>query len=178
MSEFLDHSGLITYTTKIKKYIKALFVEANESNASVPVGAVFYIASTTIPSGYLVCDGSAIDRTTYSKLFSVIGTSFGAGNGSTTFNIPDLRAKFIRSSGTSDGYSATFAVTQDATYIGNYTNGSTLTSGTLPLPMGNADKGVSISGSKFDVRGAASNTSARNYYIRPYNISLTGIIKY
>ena len=45
------------------------------------------------PSGYLICDGSAISRTTYSALFNVIGVSYGAGNGSTTFNLPNLKGK-------------------------------------------------------------------------------------
>ncbi len=62
----------------------------------VPSGTVISIASTTVPYGYLECNGAAISRTTYSTLFSGIGTVFGNGNGSTTFNIPDLRGEFIR----------------------------------------------------------------------------------
>ncbi len=53
-------------------------------------------ARSTAPSGYLKCNGAAISRTTYAALFSAIGTTFGAGDGSTTFNIPDLRGEFIR----------------------------------------------------------------------------------
>jgi microcystin-dependent protein len=45
----------------------------------------------TPPSGFLLCNGDAVSRTTYANLFGVIGTTFGAGNGSTTFNLPDLR---------------------------------------------------------------------------------------
>lgn len=63
---------------------------------SVPAGSVFYRASNTIPNGYLECDGSAVSRATYSTLFSVIGTTYGIGDGSTTFNLPDLRGEFIR----------------------------------------------------------------------------------
>ena len=47
-------------------------------------------AGTTVPTGYLLCDGSAVSRTTYSDLFFAIGTTFGAGDGSTTFNLPNL----------------------------------------------------------------------------------------
>ena len=61
----------------------------------LPVGFVVYYAYEEVPDGYLICDGSAISRTTYSELFSVIGTIFGAGDSSTTFNIPDLLDKFI-----------------------------------------------------------------------------------
>jgi microcystin-dependent protein len=46
-----------------------------------------------VPSGWLLCDGSAVSRTTYAALFAAIGTTYGAGNGSTTFNVPDLRGR-------------------------------------------------------------------------------------
>ena len=62
----------------------------------VPSGAVFCIAVATVPSDYLECNGDAVSRTTYSALFAVIGTAYGAGNGSSTFNLPDLRGEFIR----------------------------------------------------------------------------------
>lgn len=63
---------------------------------SVPVGTVISFASATPPEGYLPCNGAAVSRTTYSDLFTRIGTVFGGGNGSTTFNVPDLRGEFIR----------------------------------------------------------------------------------
>jgi microcystin-dependent protein len=64
--------------------------------AAVPSGTVHLFATTTPPSGYLECDGSAVSRTTYAALFAVIGTTWGAGDGSTTFNLPDLRGEFVR----------------------------------------------------------------------------------
>ena len=64
--------------------------------AGVPSGAVFCIAVASVPSGYLECNGAAVSRTTYAALFAVIGTQYGSGNGSSTFNIPDLRGEFIR----------------------------------------------------------------------------------
>ena len=64
--------------------------------AGVPTGSVFTMATTTVPSGYLECDGSAVSRTTYADLFAAIGTTWGAGNGSSTFNVPDLRGEFVR----------------------------------------------------------------------------------
>ena len=48
----------------------------------------------TIPNGYLLCDGRAISRQTYKTLFSVIGTTYGEGDGSSTFNLPDMRDRF------------------------------------------------------------------------------------
>ena len=62
----------------------------------VPSGSVFCRAVATVPTGYLECNGAAVSRTTYSALFAVIGTAYGAGNGSSTFNLPDLRGEFIR----------------------------------------------------------------------------------
>jgi len=58
------------------------------------IGTIKLHPSTSPPSGWLVCDGTAISRTTYSSLFGVIGTTFGVGDGSTTFNIPNLKGRF------------------------------------------------------------------------------------
>lgn len=58
-----------------------------------PVGTISLFAGSTAPSGYLICDGSAVSRTTYSNLFSVISTTYGDGDSSTTFNLPNLKGK-------------------------------------------------------------------------------------
>lgn len=65
-----------------------------------PIGTIFAFAGSEIPNGYLPCNGSAISRTTYADLYSVIGTTYGAGDGSTTFNLPNLTDKFIQGSDT------------------------------------------------------------------------------
>ncbi|MGB0695360.1 MAG: phage tail protein [Rhodospirillaceae bacterium] len=62
----------------------------------VPAGAVQAFAAVNPPDGWLVADGSPISRAVYADLFAVIGTTWGAGDGSTTFNIPDLRGQFLR----------------------------------------------------------------------------------
>lgn len=62
----------------------------------VPPGAVFHFARNTAPNGYLVCNGAIVSRTTYANLFAAIGTTFGAGNGTTTFGLPNLLGEFIR----------------------------------------------------------------------------------
>lgn len=66
-----------------------------------PAGIIMAFGGTAAPTGFLACDGSAVSRTTYAALFTAIGTTWGAGNGSTTFNVPDLRGAFLRGSGTS-----------------------------------------------------------------------------
>ncbi len=62
-------------------------------SAGTPSGILTPFAGTTAPSGWLICDGLAISRTTYASLFGVISTNYGVGDGSTTFNIPDLRGR-------------------------------------------------------------------------------------
>lgn len=64
------------------------------------VGAVVAFAGSTSPAGWLLCDGSAVSRATYAALFSVIGTTYGSGDGSTTFNLPNLTDRFIQGSAT------------------------------------------------------------------------------
>jgi microcystin-dependent protein len=73
------------------------------SGDSLPIGAVYAYTSLTAPSGSVLCDGTAYSRTLYSALFGVIGTTFGSGDGITTFNVPDLRSRFILGVGQGTG---------------------------------------------------------------------------
>lgn len=68
----------------------------------VPPGSVSAYAGISVPGGWLHCDGSAIDRTIYADLFAAIGTTFGSGDGETTFNIPNLRGRNIIGLNSSD----------------------------------------------------------------------------
>ena len=89
--------------------------------AESPIGSIIPFGGTSevVPSGWFLCDGRAINRTEYSVLFDIIGTNFGEGDGSTTFNIPDLRGEFLRGAGTnshsSQGNGGTVGQHQDAT---------------------------------------------------------------
>ena len=65
----------------------------------VPIGTIIAMSSDYIPTGYLLCNGSAVNRQTYSLLFAKIGTTYGEGDGTNTFNLPDLRGKFVRGLG-------------------------------------------------------------------------------
>ena len=65
-------------------------------DAANMAGAFQFFAMSTAPSGWLKANGAALSRTTYATLFAAIGTTFGAGDGSTTFNVPDLRGEFPR----------------------------------------------------------------------------------
>ena len=77
-------------------------INVAQLNALIPPGSVITTAATSAPSGWLLCDGAAVNRTTYATLFAAIGTTYGAGDGSTTFNIPDLRRRTPTGVGTSD----------------------------------------------------------------------------
>lgn len=64
------------------------------AGSGITAGIITPYAGDTAPTGWLLCDGSAVSRTTYSVLFDTIGTTYGSGDGSTTFNVPDLRGAF------------------------------------------------------------------------------------
>lgn len=84
--------------------IKAALDENNalvkSDTAPRMIGEIKYFAMNTPPSHCLACDGSAVSRTTYAALFAAIGTTWGAGDGSSTFNLPDLRNEWVQGAGT------------------------------------------------------------------------------
>ena len=84
----------------------------------VPSGVTLpYVMTGAVPSGYLLCDGSPVSRTTYSGLFAVISTTYGVGDGSTTFNLPDFQGQFLR--GYESGVSAAIGTAQDHAFQGH-----------------------------------------------------------
>jgi len=96
-------SSNVTFTLPAADGSNGQMLQTNGSGAlsfttvqGVPSGSVFCMAVATVPSGYLECNGAEVSRTTYAALFAVIGTAYGTGNTTTTFNIPDLRGEFVR----------------------------------------------------------------------------------
>lgn len=77
---------------------KAQELEEAMAKRGIPVGSIEYFAMAIPPAGYLKADGAAVGRETYPDLFAVIGTTFGSGDGSTTFNLPDLMGRFAQGS--------------------------------------------------------------------------------
>lgn len=73
--------------------------EKGEPGESIPVGSIIPYGNSVVPETYLLCNGQAVSRTDYPELFAIIGTSFGSGDGSTTFNVPDYRDKFVLGAG-------------------------------------------------------------------------------
>jgi hypothetical protein len=82
----------------------------------VPSGAIVMHASATIPDGWLLCDGSAVSRSQYSSLFKSLGTTWGAGDGRSTFNVPDMRGAAPSGVGTSTGYTQNETITLGTKY--------------------------------------------------------------
>ena len=78
------------------RYDGKRLLDASDLLGMVPSGAVLYFAGRTAPAGWLKANGAAVSRTAYAALFAAIGTTYGAGDGRTTFNLPDLRGEFIR----------------------------------------------------------------------------------
>lgn len=80
-------------TSTTESAISPAKLSASVSSLGTPPGVIFPYAGSSAPGGFLMCNGQAVSRTTYATLYSVIGTTYGAGNGSTTFNVPDLRGR-------------------------------------------------------------------------------------
>jgi len=72
----------------------------------IPAGSIIAFAGSTAPEGWLMCDGSAVSRTTYANLWALINTTYGSGNGSTTFNVPDMRSRMPIGAGSGTGLTA------------------------------------------------------------------------
>ena len=87
-------AGTKTFTGEI---FAAAFNGSHKGIGAEQPGMVSFFAMTTAPQGWLKANGDAVSRTTYANLFAAIGTTYGAGDGSTTFNLPDLRGEFLRS---------------------------------------------------------------------------------
>jgi microcystin-dependent protein len=96
----IDASKLTTGTLPIARIADGGLTAAKlASGVATPAGAVMAFAMNSAPAGWLAANGSNVNRTTYAALFSALGTTYGAGNGSTTFALPDLRGYFVRGVG-------------------------------------------------------------------------------
>lgn len=141
----------------------------------VPAGAVMHFAMSTPPSGWLIANGATVSRTTYAALYLAIGTTFGAGDGSTTFKLPDLRGEFIRGHDNGRGVDS-------GRVFGSYQAGS-LESHThmyvQPVPSTNPldhDTSLDVDRSVTTITGTSSATGGTE--TRPRNVALLACIKF
>ena len=79
----------------ILKTLNWLKARIDNKDDGLPPGSMVPFAGTNVPKGYLLCNGAAVSRTTYAKLFAAIGTKWGVGDGSTTFNLPNSHRRFM-----------------------------------------------------------------------------------
>lgn len=96
VSETKLASSAVTTTKLADANITLAKFAAEVTKCLVPTGSVLSYAGTTAPSGFLMCDGSAVSRTTYAALYAIVGNHHGSGDGTTTFNLPDYRGRFLR----------------------------------------------------------------------------------
>jgi microcystin-dependent protein len=171
-------------------------VTVSSSVSGVPAGVVAWFAANSAPTGYIQANGAAVSRSTYSALFSAIGTTFGAGDGSTTFNVPDLRGYFVRGwdNGRGVDTSRTFGSNQAfAMQTHRHAHGTDGSSNGGYAAVGYTDStGYTIgSGNQSGGGGYSNNTTSTMMAqtaggtvptgaseTRPVNIALLGCIKY
>lgn len=158
--------------------------------ADCPVGTINAYGGATAPDGWLLCQGQAISRTDYADLFDVIGTEFGSGDGSTTFNVPDFRGEFLRGAGTNShsgqGNGGAVGEHQDGTtvvasimgngygVIYNMTNG-TVASSTFDKWVGNSGNTYVHNTTSYETESYANVIGTGK--ARPTNTSVNFIIK-
>jgi microcystin-dependent protein len=152
-----------------------------------PPGAVMAFARSSVPTGWLKCNGAAVSRTTYADLFAAIGTTYGAGDGSTTFNLPDLRGEFIRGFDDGRGVDAGrgFGTAQTDAFQGHYHGprsphvsfwGSTGNGGSNVASASPAFPDVTTTGSP--VSDGTNGTPRTAAETRPRNVALMYCIKF
>lgn len=158
--------------------------------ADAPLGVINPFGGANAPEGWLLCDGQAISRADYADLFAVIGTAFGSGDGSTTFNIPDFRGEFLRGAGNNShsgqGNGGAVGAHQDGTtvvasimgngygVIYNMING-TVNSSTYDKWVGNSGNTYVHNTSSYETESYANVIGSGK--ARPTNTSVNFIIK-
>jgi hypothetical protein len=153
----------------------------------MPTATIIQNVSATVPSGFLYCDGQAVSRTiTYNRLFAAIGTTFGVGNGTTTFNVPDFRGAFLRGAGSqtkgtpSITYTAAAVGTaqQDQVLLANYSTQN----GYHNLASGGTGKQcpsrAQITSDPIDTGGILAQFARQGTENRPFNYSVYYYIRY
>lgn len=137
----------------------------------VPPGTVQFYAASTAPSGWLKANGANISRSTYAALFTAISTTYGVGDGSTTFGLPDLRGEFPRGWDDSRGIDSGRA-------IGTAQNASRINSTAASNYIAdNLENSASSSETRYSYSGAFGGSKDLGQ-VRPRNIALLAIIKF
>ena len=152
------------------------------AGGAVPAGSVIYHAANTAPTGFIKANGAAVSRSTYSDLFSAISTTFGVGDGSSTFNVPDLRGEFARGWDDSRGIDSgrAFGSSQSDEFEAHYhlmqsSGGSQINGGVTTYPFGMAYNSYYGTGAYDSKRSQTVGGAAET---RPRNVALLACIKF
>lgn len=155
---------------------------------TIPSGTFAMYFGSAVPTGWLECNGIAVSRTTYAALFAAIGTRYGAGDGSTTFNLPEMRGEFPRiwdngrgvDPGRALGSSQSFLIQSHDHSINDPSHAHVYAAGDLQSNFGGGP-GESSTGPTFKTSGSAVTgitiNAAGGVETRPRNVALIGIIK-
>lgn len=150
--------------------LMSIINNSNIGSFVVPAGAVMPFAMSSAPDGWLECDGSAVSRSTYSTLFAQIGDDYGAGDGSTTFNLPDLRGEFIRGFDNGRGVDS-------GRSIGSSQDGTRFRTGNGTSSL-NSDGEDTSTTTEYCLAGSGSVQVTTTYErVRPRNIAMMYCIK-
>lgn len=143
----------------------------------VPSGTVTDYAGTTAPTGWLLCDGSAVSRSTYSALFTAISTTYGAGDGSTTFNVPDVRGRVSVGAGAGSGLTSRTLGSSSGSETHALTGSESPSHTHSPVSFGSGDYTAYASGTRAPVNATTytANGAAHNN-MQPFLV-LNKIIK-
>lgn len=129
----------------------------------IPSGVLMPYAGSVAPTGWLLCNGQQVSRTTYANLYAVVGTTYGTGDGSSTFHVPDLRGRAIVGAGTGaqDGNSGTGAISGGTALtsrsLGAWGGQETMTISSTNLPT--HQHTVTVDANNFNTGGPSDNTS-------------------
>lgn len=160
-------AGCVYTATYDSASTAAWVIHGGVDNVRTPPGAVIPYAGSSAPAGWLLCYGQAISRTTYAVLFTAISTTYGAGDGSTTFNLPDLRGRVVAGQDDMGGSSAnrltglTDGVNGDTLAAAGGLESTTLTEAQLPAITPAGSVSVSITGISLNSRGDITSTGNR-----------------
>lgn len=170
--------GLRYWNNKLEFFDGSDWIEI-KTGGDVPIGSVIPWTTTTIPDGWLECNGQAVSRTDFSELFAKIGTTFGSGDGSTTFNVPDLRGEFIRGWDNGRGIDSgrAFGSRQADMFKAHEHDIPTSTNNPGTRATVSDDEGRQCESNEFLESGRYYTYSAGGTETRPRNVALMYIIK-
>ena len=166
--------------------------------ASASAGLIMPFANTSAPTGFLACDGAAVSRTTYATLFAAVATVWGVGDGSSTFNVPDLRGSFVRGTGSHGTSNMAKGTDFAGAAVGAFENDQTqdhrhqiqtdggIGIGTNNIGANSSYRQASLANNDFSEWVVASNPAVNNSQgtprvgdeTRPFNASILYCIKY